>query len=476
MGKTQIDRSLNDSVKDVAAYGQMVGYGEAYFGAYAVSLGASSPLVGLIATLPPFAGACVQPLAARMVEWTGRRRAFYMIGATLQAFTFLPICASILFGRAAYPVLLACVTLYFMGVHFATPAWNSVMGDLVPPERRGRYFAMRNTVCMGSQWLATILAGVGLEVFRRGGGEPYGFLLIFGAATIARVVSVLYLGRMQAPPYAPAPRTESMLEFLGRAVWKTNFGRFVLFVAAMNFSVAVSGPYFTVYLLRELRFTYVEFMAAQAVVVVAHILFLRAWGRFSDRFGNRVVLAITAVGVAFIPLLWQFAASMAVVCVTQFFAGVMWGGFNLAASNFLFDALPRERRAGGVAQFNFVVGVGVLLGGVFGILIVDHVPARYDFFGLPVEFASNLQAIMLISALLRTGAIAAFFQRFREVRDVPNVAVAELLLRSHVIRSVAEAAGDFLTGYRREKESVEAPAPPEGGEKPAERSVGSRAP
>ncbi len=46
-----------------------------------------------------------------------------------------------------------------------------------------------------------------------------------------------------------------------------------------------------------------------------------------------------------------------------------------------------------------------------------------------------------------------FLRRFREVRDVPNVGVAEILLRSTAVKSIADAAADFVTWYRREKNS-----------------------
>lgn len=445
------ERSLEASLKDVAAYGQMVGFGETYFSAYAVWLGASSPLVGLLGTIPPFVGACLQPLAARLVDRTGRRKLFYMTGAALQGLTFLPIGASVLLPpSAAYPLLLGCVVLYFAGVHFATPAWNSVMGDLVPAEQRGRYFGLRGTVMVVSQWLATVVAGVGLEIFRRGGREATGFLMIFGSALAARLLSVFYLGRMKEPAYARPVRVEGFLSFLAGAR-RSNFGRFTLFVAAMNFSVAVSGPYFAVYMLRDLKFTYVEFMISHAILVVTQILALPRWGRVGDRAGNRLILAVTAFGVTLIPFVWLFAASPWIVWGAQALAGAIWSGFNLAAGNFLLDALPQEKRTAGVAHFNLTVGVGVLLGGLLGIAIVDRLPSRCTILGWTVALASHLQGVMLLSALLRAATLAIFLGRFREVRDVPNVGLAGALLRWSVARSITEAAGDFLTWYRREK-------------------------
>ncbi|MBI2930302.1 MAG: MFS transporter [Planctomycetes bacterium] len=445
---SEIERSLEASVRDVAAYGQMIGFGEAYFGAYAVWLGVQNWLVGVLGTIPPFVGACVQPFAAHLVDRTGRRRPLYLLGAILQGLMFVPISVSIFLPRdSAYGVLLASVILYFTGVHFSTPAWNSVMGDLVPANRRGRFFGRRASVAVISQCLATFLAGIGLEVFKREGHETHGYLLIFCAALVSRAVSAWYLGQMREPPFKPVTDLKTGRFFKG--TFDTNFGRFALFVAAMNFSVAVSGPYFVPYMLHDLKFSYFTFMVSQVVVVIAQILVLQRWGGLGDRVGNRKILVLTAVGVTVIPLFWQFARGPVVVWLTQAFAGITWGGFNLAVGNFLLDALPRERRASGVAQFNFLAGLGVLLGGLFGVMIVDSLPQRYEYLGVPITFFSHLNVIMLVSALLRAATLVLFLRRFDEVREVPNVGVAEILLRTNLVKSIAEAAGDFMTWYRR---------------------------
>jgi len=450
MEEPEIDRrSLEASMKDVAAYGQMVGFGEAYFGAYAVSMGASNWLVGILGTVPPFAGACVQPAAARAVARTGRRRRFYMAGAILQTVTLVPICASAFLPReAAYPVLLVSTILYFAGVHFATPAWNSLMGDLVPAEWRGRYFGARNTVMVVAQCLATLLAGAGLEIYTRAGHERWGFALVFAAALAARAVSVWHLGRMREPEGAVPSRAPT-----ADAARTSNFGRFALFVAGINFSVAVSGPYFVPYMLHDLRFTYFEFMVSQVVVVIAQVLVLRRWGALGDRFGNRRILLFTAFGITGVPLLWIAARGPLGVWLVQAAAGIAWGGFNLAAGNFLLDALPREERAAGVARLNVLAGLGILCGGLAGAAIVDQLPQRYAVAGVTVTFFSSLHVIMLVSALLRAATLTVFLRRFREVRDVPNVGVAEILLRSTAVKSITDVAADFVTWYRREKNS-----------------------
>lgn len=430
----------------------MMGFGEAYFSAYAVWLKASNGLIGILGTIPPFVGACLQPLAAHSVERTGWQKRLTMVGASVQGLMFAPICISIFLPREiAYPLLLGSVVIYFAGVHFATPAWNALMGELVPAAWRGRYFGWRASVMVVAQCLATLLAGVGLHTFKRHGHEGWGFLLIFSAALVARAVSVAYLARMCQPPH---PVRSERPSAVGEERIVT-FRRFALFMAAMNFSVAVSGPYFVPYMLNDLHFTYFEFMLSSVVVVMVQVVVLQRWGGLGDRIGNKRILVVTGVGATIVPLLWLATRGPISVWCAQAFAGMVWGGFNLAAGNFLLDVLPREDRARGVARFNLMTGTGVFLGGLVGVAIVDLLPSRYTLGGLTVSFFSHLHVIMLISVLLRVLTLVLFLRRFREVREVPNVGVAEVLLRASAMSSMAEAAGDFLTWYRREKQNGE---------------------
>ena len=55
--------------------------------------------------------------------------------------------------------------IYFSGANLAAPQWGSLMGDLVPERRRGRFFARRTRLSSVAGFLALVLAGVVLDLF-----------------------------------------------------------------------------------------------------------------------------------------------------------------------------------------------------------------------------------------------------------------------------------------------------------------------
>jgi MFS family permease len=95
------------------------------------------------------------------------------------------------------------------------------------------------------------------------------------------------------------------------------------------------------------------------------------WGRFSDRFGNYKTIAITTVLIPLIPILWVLHPSpIYLFLVPAFVGGISWAGFNLAASNFIYDNVKKEKRGLAVSYYNVLAGFGTFLGAGIGALLI----------------------------------------------------------------------------------------------------------
>ena len=194
------DASLRHSLKDAAAFATMVGIGETYLSAFALFLKASTPQIGLLASLPPLLASFVQLFSAWLGHFTGQRKMIVLIGASLQAFAWLPlVLLPILFRESAVPLLIAAVVVYQCGAHLSTPQWGSMMGDIVPTRRRGRFFARRTRIVSLVTFIALMTGGLTLHVMSKSGHTLQGFLMLFGIAMLARLVSVYHLSKMHDP-------------------------------------------------------------------------------------------------------------------------------------------------------------------------------------------------------------------------------------------------------------------------------------
>jgi len=426
----EVDRSLHHSVRDAVAYSVMSGAGETYLAAFAVFLRANTAQIGLMTSLPALIGSIAQLLSA----WLGRRvqsrMRVILPGVVVQALVWLPLMwLPALFPAQGVPLLILFAMVYFAMGNLVAPQWSSLMGDLVPERRRGRYFARRTALASLTAFTALVCAGVVLYLFDEFGRPLSGYLLIFTVAACARLVSAHHLKCMHDPTGRVSP-----LAFPSRREWLSRlrhspFVRFSLFFALMQFSVSIASPFFTVYMLRDLQYNYLEFMANTATSVLMQFITLGMWGRMSDRFGNRLILVTTGIFIPFLPSLWLLSTHFWYLIAVQMLAGLCWAGYSLSTGNFLYDLIPAEKRVTYMALHNVLANSGVFFGALLGGLLGVMLPKHLNVSGHEVQWLSVLYGVFLISTLARLTVTALFLPHLKEVRDVAPMSVGGLVFR-----------------------------------------------
>ncbi|HQU16485.1 MAG: hypothetical protein B7Z66_05125 [Chromatiales bacterium 21-64-14] len=426
----------------------MSGGGETYLSAFALLLKASTEQIALLAALPPLLGSFAQLLSAWLGRRIPRRKTLILAGAGLQALTWLPLALlPLLFRNHAVMILIGCVTVYYMCGNLIAPQWTSLMGDLVPERKRGRYFGRRTRYATVMAFLALVSAGLVLDGFDRAGSTVTGYLLVFAAAAVARLVSIYHLARMHEPPRHPMVQELVAGGWLKRAR-KSSFLRFSLFVFLMQFAVSIASPFFTVYMLRDLHFSYLQFMANTATAVVVQILTLNTWGRISDAFGNRLILALTGSLIPFLPALWLVSTSFWYLIAVQILAGLSWAGYSLSSGNFLYDLVPSPKRTTYLAFHNTLVNVGLFLGAMLGAWLASALPTRFTVAGHEIRWISVLYGVFLVSTLVRATVAIAFLPRLREVRTVRAMSLPTLVFRVMRFHALSGLMFDVVTMFR----------------------------
>ncbi len=426
----QTNRSLRHSLKDAAAFGTMTGVGETYFSAFALFLKATTPQIGLLASVPPLLASFVQLLSAWLGRLTGRRKSIILAGAGLQAVSWIPIVAlPLMFPDYAVPLMIACVVLHQCGAHLVTPQWSSLMGDIVPVRRRGRFFALRTRLITAITFTSLLFGGFVLHHFSRQDATLTGFVMLFTIAAFARVVSVYQLSRMHDPGGQVAALESPFTRSWFQRLRQSNVVRFSLFFALTQFSVSIASPFFTVYMLRDLQFSYLAFTVNTATAVFAQFLTLAQWGRISDVFGNRRILAATGIFIPLMPILWVFSSNFWYLIVVQAVSGLAWAGFSLSASNFVYDLIAPNRRATYLAIHNVIASIGIFSGAMLGGYLGTVLPTEAEFFGRQFSWLSPLTGVFVISTIARASVVAALVPKVREVRPVRDISLGQLIFR-----------------------------------------------
>lgn len=116
----------------------------------------------------------------------------------------------------------------------------------------------------------------------------------------ARSVSAWHLNQVYDPPRPPvasAPHERDGFPTIELLRQNPNFLRFSIFFACMQSAVAVSGPFVAIYLLRDLHYTYIQFMCNTGASVLMQFVVLNRWGYLALHLP-------TEIGIGSVTLHW----------------------------------------------------------------------------------------------------------------------------------------------------------------------------
>jgi MFS family permease len=413
--------------------------GTSYLSPYALALNATSSQIGILHALSSLFPSFVQLKACRLIEKFSRKKVV-LFGVLMQALMFLPIIATgVLFYYGIWTdyliwLLIGFITLFYAFGSAVHPMWFSWMGSLVKEEERGRYFSKRNRITGFFGVISMVAGALILDYANAIGYVLVGFGVLFVLAFTLRMFSLNLLKQQYEPKIKVKKRDYfTFFQFLKRAP-ETAFGRFSIFNGFMRIAVGISAPFWVVYILRELGYSYFWYM----VVVVAGVSFQLAWypilGKISDRFGNAWVLKFSSLMLVLVPLLWVISPYLGLsstylmvylIFVPQFFSGLAWAGFNLSTNNYIYDSVKEEKRSFGSAYSNFISGIGTFAGAGIGSFLV-----LFD-----VGFMNIILFAFLISGILRLLVIGIGARYLREVRHVKKFSV------QYVMREFRPAQG-----------------------------------
>lgn len=409
--KDQKAASLRFSFLDGIFAGGMFGFTQDYFTPFILAIGATVQQVGALNALPNLFASLVQLKSADFTEISGSRKPIINIFVFCQALMLLPMVLMALAGRHSIPFFISAVVLFTSFGAFSGPAWASMMADLVNTNRRGEYFGWRNKTLGFIIVGFTFAAGFILNQMKAV-NILYGFAVLFACAFIFRIASWYFLTRMYEPKLEHRKEDRfTLFNFLAR-IKESNFAKFVLFVAILNFSVNLASPFFAVLMLRDLHFSYILYTTITVTATLTIYIAMSRWGRHADKVGNLRVLRFTSPIIAIIPLLWIISRHPVFLFFAQIVSGFAWAGFNLCALNFIYDAVTPEKRTRCIAYFNVINGLALCGGALVGGFLIGKLPPLLGY---------RILSLLAVSFVLRL--IIALFgpMQLKEVRQVEHI-------------------------------------------------------
>ncbi len=410
------EKALSTSIKEGSATSVSSNIGDSYIIPFALALNGTSTQIGILSSFSTFIYQISQLFGARMMEKYSRKRIVLQF-VLLQALTWLLVSATAIAvwknlfdGYSVWLLIIFYSVLMALG-GISHPAWFSWMGDLVPEEKRGAYFGKRNTIISSVGIVAALIAAFFLDYFKTKGYLLLAFSILFALAFLFRFISFVLFHKQYSPQFRQKKRDYfSFSSFVKRF---DNFGKFAVYQGFFNFAIMIASPFFTVYMLRELGFSYTVFTATIVSYTIFYLIFLPIAGKFSDRYGNRALTIITNVFFVITPIFYiLFKNPIIIIIAPQLTAGIANAASIISFSNFIYDSVSPRHRGICATYTNIIVGIGVLFGSLAGGLIIDYFhPSTIN----PYIF------VFAVAMALRFLVAVIFLPEIKEVRRVKRL-------------------------------------------------------
>ena len=352
--------------------------------AFALHLGASNAMVGLLASAP-FLAQLLQLPAVLMVErW--RKRKLIAVGTSVIGRLMLGVMAVTAFFTGTAPLLVFLAAQFILCGFGAIGgcAWNAWIRDLAPEQRLGEVFARR------TMWLTAIGLALGLAAALALDLTPAGsrgrnmvFAGMFAVGCITGLISARMVSLMPEPVMPPASGPIALGSLLRQPLTDTNFRRLLIFVGSWQFAINLATPFITVFIVRQLGFPVSFVLVLSVISQVANIVALRLWGRLSDRYANKSVLAVCApayllaiVGMIGASQMEAESAIMAWLVFVHIVMGAAVAGTTLTSTNIALKLSPKGSATAYVAANAMATAIAAGLAPILGGLLADFFATR----------------------------------------------------------------------------------------------------
>lgn len=355
-----------------------------YNNLFAVRLGATTALIGALASIPALVMAVTSIPAARMLEGKTNRKAWLLGSLTFirlghLVIVILPIIAphNTAFWLVAWIIVLNVPTAFF------TNGFNAMLGELVPERRRAFVFSRRTIIYSLATVVVLALAGRYLDATADSFPVNYQLMYLFGVITV--MGSQYYLLRLVVPQSAVIP--------LGKdkpAVQRTPLSRpmqnMLVNMFVYQLGMQISGPLFIIYYANNLRASDGMISVNSAAGTLGVVFGLVLWERLLRKRSYGWAMRTAMLGTWMFPFVVGVTQDFTLVIIANFIVNLLHPGVDLSTLNVILNIGSPTQRNMNLSYYTTVTSISAFVAPLAAVPLADKI-------GIP--------GVMIIAAVLR---------------------------------------------------------------------------
>jgi MFS family permease len=380
------------------------GIAGAFVGAYAIHLGASNTLIGLMNSLPSMLVILVSIPFGRIMQ-TSSHKIFWVLGGIslyrvgYMLFTLAPLFNDTLLSPAVYFVVM--FSLVAIPIQFFNIGTVGIMIDIVPENTRAAVFTNRNLISSIVSIGGVFLAGLWLN--QR--DFPFNYQVLFLVAGFLAFLNLFAWIGIRFPDSTPSisepaelpkpPGTEpgignarkaglnaalriknqlgGHLQELRRVFdGQPVFSRFLINTLLLNAGLWMVGPLYVLYTVRELGASEAWIGTSTTVATAGSLVGMVLGRRMVERWGDLVAQRWLVLLMGLYPVLIGLSPTLTIILVVGGLYNLFTPGFSLANYSMWLKVLPSHRREDATAVYNTAMSIGPAIFPLVGVALSER--------------------------------------------------------------------------------------------------------
>jgi MFS family permease len=247
---------------------------------------------------------------------------------------------------------------------------------LVSNFKKTKVFSFENLTYAIAYILSTIISGILIK--------NYGFnYLIFLLSFSSILFSLLILSQLKLKI------VEEKFEFF----ISEEFKKFLIIFSLFYFSVGIASPYFSIFIVRNLNLSALEWSIVGIVEMVSFILFFSSILKIFKKYSTKTLLFFSTFLISTIPLFWVITKNYFLILLYSIISGIAWRIFSIGTYSFISKIVKSKFEIG---LLSFLSSLFLSLGSLFSSIILHFFPFSSVFY---VSFIFRLFSSFLFLTL-----------------------------------------------------------------------------
>lgn len=395
------------------------GIAGAFTGAYAIRLGASNTLIGLMNSLPSLLVILVSIPFGRIVQTSPRKMLWVLGGISLYRISYMLFALAPAFAGSPVDPAVFFVVMFSLAaipIQFFNIGTVGLMIDLVPEKDRAAVFTNRSLISSLVSIAGVFLAGIWLSQHE----FPVNYQVLFLVCGFLAFTNLFAWLGMHFPTQAEAKTwqvetvnvphlsediqlnkptrglglgghlQELTLVFRGQPV----FTRFMINTLLLNIGLWLVGPLYVLYTVRELGASDAWIGLSSTVASISSLIGLILGRRLMEKWGDVLAQRRLVLLMGLYPLLISLSPSLNVILVVGGIYNLFTPGFSLANYSLWLKTIPAQRREDATAVYNTAMSIG---------------PAIFPLVGVAISERLGISTTLMICGLLALAGSLSFW-------------------------------------------------------------------